>query len=213
MLDIFAEDRRVYIVLEQVQGTNLRRLVREEGPRPPAEAVQLGIKMCEILNYLHAQQPPVVHRDFTPDNIIIKPDGSLVLIDFSVASHRKQYAGDCVGKHAYTAPDQFRGQSCPQSDLYALGATIYYLLVGSDPVPLSVSHPLQKRADVPAALDSIVARATALKLADRYESAEWLRLDLAKLATGVESGSAGSVQAAVDKELTEGTVISLPDPV
>jgi serine/threonine protein kinase len=97
--------------------------------------------MCDILKYLHSQEPPVVHRDFTPDNIILQPDGRLKLIDFSVAQHKKDpNSSDCGGKHSYTPPEQFRGAASPQSDRYALGATLYFLATGIYPVPISTSH-------------------------------------------------------------------------
>jgi tRNA A-37 threonylcarbamoyl transferase component Bud32 len=178
MLDMFAEDRRAYLVLERVEGTNLRRLVREKGRLSEKQVVQLCLKMCEILKYLHDRQPPVVHRDFTPDNLILASDGEVRLIDFSVASHTKQYVGDCVGKHSYTSPDQFRGQSTPQSEIYALGGTMYFLLTGQDPTPISESHPGNLRPDLSEALDAVVAHATKLKVQERYENVEWLRLDL-----------------------------------
>jgi len=181
MLDMFAEDRRAYLVLERVEGMNLRRLIREQGPLPEEQVVELALKMCEILRYLHEQSPPVVHRDFTPDNLILQRDGELRLIDFSVASNTRQYSGDCVGKHSYTSPDQFRGQSTPQSDIYALGATLYFLLTGEDPLPISESHPNKIVTGISAALDEIIAHATKLKVEERYENIGWLKLDLEAL--------------------------------
>lgn len=181
MIDMFAEDRRIYLVLEKIEGKDLRKLVQETGALEESKVVGLALQMCEILSYLHGQEPPVIHRDFTPDNLILKEDGKIVLIDFSTASHKTSYSGDCVGKHAYTSPDQFRGQACPQSDIYALGATLYYLLVGQDPVPLSESHPKTKVPGLSQDLDGIIAHATKLKLAERYENVDWLKLDLEAL--------------------------------
>src|SRR5581483_5192636 len=100
-------------------------------------------QMCEILAYLHGLEPPVVHRDFTPDNLMITDDGTLKLLDFNVAMSADNAAtsSTAVGKHAYMAPEQFRGLPEPKSDIYSLGATLHFLLTGRDPEPISVSHP------------------------------------------------------------------------
>lgn len=180
--DVFTEDRRVYLVLEHVEGRSLRQLVASQGPVSEAEAVRLGGEMCKVLTYLHSIVPPIVHRDFTPDNIILMPDGSIKVIDFSVAgSSANVKDGDCVGKHSYTPAEQFRGQPCPQSDLYALGATLYFLTVGSDPPPITQLHPAAKVDGLSPQFDAIVAKLTANSLQERYETAAWLDIELSSL--------------------------------
>ncbi len=89
--------------------------------------ISLALQMCEILKYLHDQEPPVVHRDFTPENLILGTDGTLRLIDFNVAQTLDQAAsttGTVVGKPSYLAPEQFRGEPMPSSDVYSMGATL-----------------------------------------------------------------------------------------
>jgi serine/threonine protein kinase len=139
--------------------------------------------MCEILKYLHGLTPPVVHRDFTPDNLILQPSGKLKLIDFSVAQKRKDKSATagCAGKHAYTPPEQFRGEAEPQSDIYALGATMYFLATGVDPTPISESQLPESAGAIDGArlaLGDVIAHATKLSVAQRYESVEWLLNDL-----------------------------------
>jgi serine/threonine-protein kinase len=80
-------------------------------------------------------------------------------------------------------PEQFKGKASVESDIYALGATMFYLLTGQEPEPLSISHPAALNHEVPAALDRIVARATALDLESRYTSASSLHADLLSLPT------------------------------
>lgn len=182
LYDMFIEDHRVYLVLEKVDGSSLRKLVKENGPFGEEETISLSLQMCEILSYLHGLVPPLVHRDFTPDNLILSSDGDLKLIDFSLAQQAKaDKQTECAGKHSYTPPEQFRAEACPQSDIYAMGATLYYLLTGSDPTPIIQSHPKDKVPTISEALDSIVAKATTLDLSTRYESTEWLKLDLKTL--------------------------------
>jgi serine/threonine protein kinase len=141
--DYFIEDHRAYLVLDRVRGQNLRQLVETRGRLQPSEVLGLARQMCEILSYLHAQQPEIIHRDFTPENLMLDQVGQLKLIDFGVAHELKsRTTATVVGKHAYLPPEQFRGKPCSQSDLYALGATLYFLLTGTDPEPLSRLNPL-----------------------------------------------------------------------
>ena len=70
--DFFAQAGRVYVVLEHVEGQSLRRLVTQMGPLHQDEVVRIGVALCDILNYLHTQDPPIVHRDVTPENIMIR---------------------------------------------------------------------------------------------------------------------------------------------
>lgn len=172
LLDFFVEDHRAYLVLEHIEGTSLRTLVDKQGPLKEDRVRSLAVQMCRILEYLHGLRPPVVHRDFTPDNLILRNDGKLKLIDFNVAQQVEETTtGTVVGKHAYLPPEQFRGEPTTQSDLYALGATLYYLLTGEDPEPISSSHPRAKVPEVSQDLDEIIARATNISEEDRYKSA------------------------------------------
>jgi serine/threonine-protein kinase len=177
--DFFSEHGRVYVVMEYVQGKSLRQMVQQKGALSEEEVVPLAYSICDVLEYLHTCNPPIVHRDITPENIIVQPDGTIKLIDFSLAVKQDgQRTTDSSGKQAYTPPEQFREEVCVQSDIYALGATIYYLLTASNPKPISRSSPQLKAAHVCAELNSIVERATELDLKRRYESVSWLKLDL-----------------------------------
>lgn len=177
--DMFIENRRAYLVLERVEGESLRSRIKRDGAMNEEAVRDLAVQMCTILDYLHAQEPPVVHRDFTPDNLILQTDGKLKLIDFSLAlSSGGSISADVVGKHSYTAPEQFRDDARPQSDIYSLGATLYFLLTGKDPKPISSSSPKEKVDGLSDRLDHIVKTATELELDKRYGSIEWLRLDL-----------------------------------
>ncbi len=172
LLGFFVEDHRGYLVLEHINGINLREHVAQNGPLSEKQVIHYGVLMCDVLQHLHAQNPPIVHRDFTPDNIILSGDDSIKVIDFMVAQRNDQSAtGTVVGKHAYLPPEQFRGKATPQSDIYALGCSLFFLLTGDEPEPLSTSHPILTSDTVSGALDSIVARATELETTDRYKSA------------------------------------------
>lgn len=183
LLDYFIEDHRGYLVMEYIDGDSLVGLISKSGALPESKVLELSIQMCATLSYLHGLSPPVVHRDFTPDNLILTSDGSLKLIDFNVAQEAKfTTTATVVGKHAYLPPEQFRGKPCPQSDIYALGGTLYFLSTGSEPEPISSAHPILVNENVSEKLDRIVARATEPELKDRYPSIAELQADLLALA-------------------------------
>ncbi len=188
LLDFFVEDHRAYLVLEHIDGLSLREIVTKNGPLSEARVRELAKQMCVILNYLHSQEPHVVHRDFTPENLILRHDGLLKLIDFNVARQVESNAtGSVVGKPAYLPPEQFRGQPVPQSDIYGMGATLAFLLTGKEPEPISASHPRELTASVSLAMDEIVAKATAINLKERYEDCNQILQDLTeKWAVGDE---------------------------
>ncbi|MFA6208096.1 MAG: serine/threonine-protein kinase [Candidatus Obscuribacterales bacterium] len=179
LLDFFVEDHRAYLVLEHIDGTSLRTLVEKKGACNEAYVRSLALQMCHILQYLHGLSPPVVHRDFTPDNLILRNDGKLKLIDFNVAQQVEETTtGTVVGKHAYLPPEQFRGETVSQSDLYALGATLHFLLTGDDPEPISVSQPKAIVPNVSQEFSDIVAKATCLSEEERYQSAKEIELSI-----------------------------------
>jgi hypothetical protein len=184
-LDFFSEDRRAYLVLEHLEGTSLRKLVQEKGPLDKEQVIELASQMCDVLQYLHSQTPSIVHRDFSPDNLIVHPTKGIMLIDFSLSgSQSGKVKRTVVGKHSYTPPEQFREQACPQSDIYALGATIYFMLTGRDPKPISCSNPQTIDESISPELSRIVQKATTIDLEHRYPEASWLKLDLEALLSG-----------------------------
>ena len=184
MKDSFIEDHRFYLVLEHAQGESLRKLVNENGPLSDMETMELAVQLLGILSHLHTMSPPVIHRDFTPENIIIAEDGTPKLIDFNVARQAESTATrTVVGKHSYLPPEQFRGKACTQSDIYALGASLYFALTGEDPEPISASRPSEKSLSVSKRLDEIIYRATQLSTDDRYKTADDMKDDLLSQAT------------------------------
>lgn len=166
LIDHFVDDHRGYLVLEHIEGGTLRQMVAEAGPLPPYKVRDLAGQMCQMLEVLHARG--VIHRDFTPDNLILTPSGCLKLIDFNVAQEASDGSTDTiVGKHAYVPPEQFRGKPCKASDVYALGATVYYLLTGRDPEPISQSCLPGELAVCLPDLDELVRACTAVGASER----------------------------------------------
>ncbi len=173
VIDSFVEDGRHYLQLEYIDDKDLRRFVREKGPQSEIMVLRFACEILELLDYLHSQNPPVLHRDLTPDNLVLEADGSVSLIDFGAANEFLGTAtGTLVGKQSYISPEQFRGKASVQSDLYSLGATLYFLLCAEDPDALSESHPKEKISELSFEIDAFVAELTALDLEKRISTAK-----------------------------------------
>jgi tRNA A-37 threonylcarbamoyl transferase component Bud32 len=179
LFDFFIEDHRGYLVLEYIKGLSLRSLVDHNGRISESRTIELTKQMCTILTYLHAQAPPIVHRDFSPDNLILSSDNILKLIDFTVAEQSNNLkTAMIVGKPAYMPPEQLRGKPCPLSDIYALGATMYFLLTGENPEPISASNPNAQAVVCSDGIAQLIQKATALKVDDRYQTVSELESEL-----------------------------------
>ena len=182
VVDHFVDTARDYLLLQYIEGPDARDLARHKGKQPVPSVLKWALQMTDVLHYLHSQTPPVIHRDISPDNIVINKAGDAVLIDFGAANEFVGEAtGTLVGKQAYMSPEQIRGKVTPQSDIYSLGATIHFLLTGKDPEPLSSSHPSQVDASIPEELDGLVNLCTRLELSERVKDATDLQSRLAAL--------------------------------
>jgi len=175
VLDYFADSGRHYLMLEHINGQDTRQLVKQNGAQKESTVVTWALEIAATLKYLHEQDPPIVHRDLTPDNLVLREDGSIMVIDFGAANEFIGTAtGTLVGKQAYIAPEQLRGKAVTQSDLYSLGCTLYYYLTGKEPEALSTSDPRTEKPDTSAELAELVITLTQMETEDRYQSAKQL---------------------------------------
>ncbi|MBU6455540.1 MAG: serine/threonine protein kinase [Cyanobacteria bacterium REEB67] len=186
-IDYFIDGRRIYIVMQALEGKNLRDFVSEHGKLSEATLSKIGRQCCSILSYLHERPKPLMHRDFTPDNLIW--DGQCVkLVDFNVAEEANTSASQTiVGKHSYLAPEQWCGNFTAAGDLYQLGGTLFFLATACDPEPLTQSRPAKQAQNLSVAFDSIVAKLTAKEAEERYATASDTRaaFDALEAALGV----------------------------
>ena len=173
VMDFFVEDGRDYIVLQYIPGESLRQRIRSAAAPSQMEITHWALQIAEIITYLHELEPPVIHRDLTPDNLLIREDGTVMLIDFGVSNEFVSRAtGTLVGKQAFIPPEQFRGKSEPKSDVYAFGATLHFLLTGEDPEPLAVSNPSNVNGAIPVILNQLVAACTDMNPSNRPSANE-----------------------------------------
>ncbi|MCC7530477.1 MAG: serine/threonine protein kinase [Candidatus Melainabacteria bacterium] len=172
VVDYFVEDDRHYLLMEYIKGTDLRRYVKENGAISAKEAIDWSAKIADILSYLHEQEPPIIHRDISADNIILRENDTLAIIDFGAAN---SFLGTAtctlIGKQAYIPPEQLRGKPTVKSDLYALGCTMFFLLTSQDPEPISVSDPSIIKPATPKHLSNLIASLTQLEQEKRPNSA------------------------------------------
>ncbi|TVQ61943.1 MAG: FHA domain-containing protein [Spirulina sp. DLM2.Bin59] len=176
--DSFTEHGKTYLAMELVHGVNLEQWVRQNGVVPLAEALHWMVQLCGILGYLHGLNPPLVHRDVKPANLMVRAgDRQLVLLDFGAVKEIGTPHGTRIGAEGYTAPEQDRGQPCPQSDLYAIGPTLIFLLTGNPPMQyyrLDTHVPRFSVISVPGLSDQlrqVVETLTAPQVTERYGDA------------------------------------------
>lgn len=192
--DFFSEQGREYLVMDYIAGDDLRQIVRQSGAVGEKTALEWILQLCEIVEYLHGQDPPILHRDLTPDNMVLDRNLLLTLIDFGAANSLIGTAtGTLVGKQSYISPEQFRGHATTSSDIYAIGCTLYFLLTGVDPEPLAVSSLAESTAKVSPQLDDIVKRCTAFDQSERPP----LVIDLAAELKAVYESNYGGYSAPI----------------
>ncbi|MCI0399176.1 MAG: serine/threonine-protein kinase [Chloroflexi bacterium] len=181
--DFFTEGERSYLVMEFIRGQDLEALLTETKEFFPQESVlDWALQICDVLAYLHNHKPqPVVFRDLKPSNIMLDPHGRIRLIDFNIAKvFQAGEKGTMIGTEGYSPPEQYRGESGPAGDVYALGATMHHLLTRQDPRmeppfsfgerPISAVNP-----EVPPSFEAIVNRCLAYAVNDRFADANALR--------------------------------------
>ena len=184
--DFFPEAGNWYLVMDYVEGETLeKRLERTRRGRPPLdEALNITRQLCNVLEYLHRQSPPVVFRDLKPGNVMITPQGEVRLIDFGIARFFKPgQTRDTVnlGTPGYAAPEQYGGlgQSDPRTDVYSLGALLHQMVTGYDPVTATTPFPLPSPGSLmrglPTHVEEGISRATRMQPDLRYRSVEELR--------------------------------------
>jgi tRNA A-37 threonylcarbamoyl transferase component Bud32 len=171
--DHFVEGDRNYLLMEYIHGRTLKQNVFDQGPLPEERVLSIAIQIAEILAYLHGQELPIIHRDLTPDNLIISEHGKLFLIDFGSANEFLGAAtGTLVGKHGYMAPEQIRGKASPASDLYSFGQTIFYCLSACEPTPLMSSQLRQSSSKISRRLNHVIEKCTELEEKRRFSLKE-----------------------------------------
>jgi serine/threonine protein kinase len=185
--DFFKENGSAYMVMEFVEGVSLRQLILESGPLPINNAISLFNQLLDAVEIVH--NASMLHRDIKPDNILLKPDQSLVLIDFGSA--REFLEGKTLTQTAMLTPgyapiEQYgsKRQRGAFTDIYALGATLYFMITGVKPIDATDRYaeempaPHQLNSEISLQLSSAIMLAMQMRPEDRFQSVSEFRKGL-----------------------------------
>jgi hypothetical protein len=182
--DRFADGERHYLVMEFIQGETFQsKLERGEGPFPETLVIQWAVQLCDVLSYLHGQNPPIIFRDLKPGNIMLDGNGRLKLIDMGIVRFfqpGKNKDTTLLGTTGYAPPEQYgSAQTDIRSDVYSLGATLFCLVTGRDPAEFPPYQLLptaqQINPAVSTQLSQIISRAVQMNPNQRWQSMAALR--------------------------------------
>lgn len=186
LAEIAAEGEGGFIVMEYVPGMTLKQRIYREGKISEEQAVRWGLELCDILSYIHRQDPAVIYRDLKPGNIMITPLSHVKLIDFGAALFsRKQEirAAVPVGTKGYAAPEQFvrNGLIDTRADLYGLGAVLFHMLTGHHPAETesSLADAVAGARRISKGMKKILSRCVSVNRDERYRFSEEIKRDLA----------------------------------
>jgi serine/threonine-protein kinase len=189
-----------YIAMEFLDGRSLKELIVGRGPAPIKVTIDYSRQILAAVGFAHKHG--IVHRDIKPHNVLVGPEGRLKVTDFGIArsgASQMTEVGSIIGTAQYLSPEQARGAPVDQtSDLYSVGVVLYEMLTGQvpftgdTPLEIAMKHlsevprpPSELRPEVPHDLDSVVLRALAKDPSERYQSAEEMDADLARVAEGL----------------------------
>jgi formylglycine-generating enzyme required for sulfatase activity len=174
-----AATNRHYLVMDFVEGYTLEQLLMMQQGRPlPETQVRVWAwQLCDVLTYLHNQNPPIIFRDLKPANIMLEPDGKIKLIDFGIARFfklKQTKDTQAMGTLGYVPPEQQgRGQTDPRSDIYSLGVTLWRLLTAQEPADNPYNLPPVQHCNpvVSHELNNVIAQAMQLQPDRRFQTA------------------------------------------
>jgi serine/threonine protein kinase/Tol biopolymer transport system component len=184
-------DQGQYLVMDYIEGEDLRQRMERVGNITEDEAVLLGASMCDALTYLHTRKPPILHRDIKPGNVKITSEGHIFLVDFGLAKVLHGNQATTTGARAmtpgYSPPEQYgTARTDPRTDVYSLGATLYASLTGiipEDGLARAMDNtqltPLRKRnSKISRRLAAAIEKAMGIDPADRFQNAEEFKRSL-----------------------------------
>lgn len=198
--EIIENQDNFMLVMDFIQGESLDKLIAREGAQSMDKVLDWGMQICEVFHYLHSQTVPIIYRDMKPANVMLQPNGQLMMIDFGTARTEKvgvamQADTICIGTAGFAAPEQFGGigQSTARTDIFCLGATLYNLITGHSPcewpagiLPLGQWDPALSNTP----LEEIITKCTRNDPDERYQTAMELHEDLRLASIGAyRSGS------------------------
>ncbi len=185
IVDVIENENSFLIVMDYIEGNALSTTLTEYGPLPQEYVIEWAKQLCDVLGYLHSRTPAIIYRDMKPANIMLKPDGTITLIDFGTArEYKEKNLADttCLGTIGYAAPEQFggMGQTDARTDIYCLGTTLYHLVTGHNPSepPYEVKPIREINPALSSGLENIILKCVQKDPNERYQSCAELMYDL-----------------------------------
>ncbi len=185
--DYFVSKDKYFLVMDYIKGDDLLSLLNRRSGGFPEEIVTKWLfQLCNVLDYLHTHDPPIIYRDVKPSNIMLREkDKSLILIDFGIAvisgGTLPLKKRDSLGTLGYVSPEQCDGKASPAGDIYSLGATAYHLLTGHLPPMFAESTLKEKKEDISEELEKIIFRCLKKNAGERYQNIKDLLCELKQL--------------------------------
>jgi len=181
--DYFTIGKLSYLVMEFIPGQNLEIIINQtQGFLQESLIIRWAVDLCNVLEYLHKQQPqPIIFRDMKPGNIMITPGNNISLVDFGIAkSFQAGQKGTMVGTEGYSPPEQYRGEASPAVDIYSLGATMHHALSKKDPrmeTPFTFTErPIREiNPNISIEIETVVETALQYNVSDRFPDAATMR--------------------------------------
>ena len=174
IVDRIETEEHLAVVMDFIKGKNLLEVLKEEGPQDSDKVINWMICICELLQSLHGMRNPVIYCDMKPENIILKDDSSIKVIDFGIAKIPSLYEKNiAIGTAGYASPEHYQGKTDELSDIYTLGMTMYHLLTGNNPAKKDFKMVPVKNIvpNISKELEAIITKATQKKPDKRYQSA------------------------------------------
>lgn len=216
VIDIFDENNTSYMVMPFVEGRSLQSIVEKNGPLTYPEAVNYIGQIANAVGYIHERH--ILHRDIKPDNIMITADYKAVLIDFGSArefEEDKEQSHTSMVTHGYAPTEQYTRNSRKgaYTDIYAIGATLYFVLTGQVPMEAAaritetMPEPKQLKPDLPDEANRTIMKAMQLKSQDRHQSIQEFMDDLRNVG-GSNEQSSSAQNASTTNSSTKSTSTS-----
>lgn len=177
IVDVIENEDSFIIVMDYIEGNSLATALQDYGALPQDYVIEWAKQLCDVLGYLHSGTPAIIYRDMKPANIMLKPDGTITLIDFGTArEYKEKNLADttCLGTVGYAAPEQFggMGQTDERTDIYCLGTTLYHLVTGYNPSepPYEIKPIREIDSSLSSGLEQIILKCVQRNPEDRYQS-------------------------------------------
>jgi len=192
IVDIQKNNDTFCIVMEYIEGSSLDKVLEAQGPQPEEKVIKWAKQLCDVLDYLHTHKPPIIYRDMKPDNVMLKSNGNIKIIDLGIATEHKDIDKpdtSLLGTRGYAPPEQYEGMTDARSDIFALGKTMHHLLTGRDPrdaqyskyVPAKECNPRLSQG-----ISNIIHKCVRPDPKDRYQNCQELLYDLCHVGSMTE---------------------------